>query len=47
MRFDQVGTVGCHMPAFAMSATISTIRAPTAETARRSFDFAVAIEIVR
>lgn len=25
MRFDHDETVGCHMPAFAMSATISTI----------------------
>src|SRR4051812_43763805 len=48
MRLAQERTVGCHMPARAMSATISTISAPTAETARAGpFDFAMAIEIVR
>src|SRR5678815_5123922 len=48
IRFAQEGTLGCHMPAFAMAATISTIRAPIAETARAGpFDFASAIEIVR
>jgi hypothetical protein len=45
---DQDGAVGCHIPARAMSATISTICEATAETARAGpLDLDVAMATVR